>query len=152
MRRRSPSQYNATRRRPCIEFPAAGDFFSMSDPFCDSASSYRRQARLAGLSNLRPTMTTLLTFLTVEPAKQSQVLDMLRDNIQTVIRTLDGWIATDLIAVADGTRIVIHSQWRDAAAVAAMRTDPRMVGYYPKLAALAKIDSIMGDVVHAAKP
>lgn len=97
-------------------------------------------------------MTTLLIPLTVEPAKQSQVLDMLRDNIQTVIRTLDGWIATDLIATADGTRIVIHSQWRDAAAVAAMRTDPRMVDYYPKLAALAKIEAIMGDVVHAAKP
>jgi quinol monooxygenase YgiN len=107
---------------------------------------------LAGLPNLRPTMTTLLTFLTVEPAEQSQVLDMLRDNIQTVIRMLDGWIATDLVAAADGTRIVIHSQWRDAAAVAAMRTDPRMVDYYPRLAALARIESVMGDVVHTAKP
>ncbi len=97
-------------------------------------------------------MTTLLTSLTVEPAKQSQVLDMLRDNIHTVIHTLDGWIATDLIAAADGTRIVIHSQWRDAAAVAAMRTDPRMVDYFPKLAALARIESIMGEVVHAARP
>lgn len=96
-------------------------------------------------------MTTLLIPLTVDPANQSQVLDMLRENINTVIRTLDGWIATNLIATADGTRIVIHSQWRDAAAVAAMQTDPRMVAYYPKLAALAMIEAIMGEVVHAAK-
>lgn len=96
-------------------------------------------------------MTTLLIPLTVDPAKQSHVLDMLRDNIHTVIRTLDGWIATDLIASADGTRIVIHSRWRDAAAVTAMRTDPRMVAYYPKLAALATIETIMGEVVHAAE-
>jgi quinol monooxygenase YgiN len=96
-------------------------------------------------------MTTLLIPLTVDPANQSQVLEMLRDNIHTVIPTLDGWIATDLIATADGTRIVIHSQWRDAAAVKAMQTDPRMVAYYPKLAALAAIEAIMGEVVHAAK-
>jgi quinol monooxygenase YgiN len=96
-------------------------------------------------------MTTLLIPLTVDPANQGQVLEMLRDNINTVIRTLDGWISTSLIATADGTRVVIHSQWRDAAAVAAMRTDPRMVAYYPKLAALATIEAIMGEVVHAAK-
>lgn len=96
-------------------------------------------------------MTTLLIPLTVVAANQNQVLDMLRDNIDTVIRTLDGWIATNLIATADGTRIVIHSQWRDAAAVKAMQADPRMVAYYPKLAALATIEAIMGDVVHAAK-
>jgi quinol monooxygenase YgiN len=96
-------------------------------------------------------MTTSLIPLTVDPANQGQVLDMLRDNINTVIRMLGGWIATDLIATADGTRIVIHSQWRDAAAVAAMQTDPRMVAYYPKLAALATIEAIMGEVVHAAK-
>jgi len=96
-------------------------------------------------------MTTLMIPLTVDPANQSRVLDMLRDNIHTVIHTLDGWISTDLIASADGTRIVIHSQWRDPEAVAAMRADPRMAAYYPKLAAFATIDPIMGDVVHAAK-
>ena len=96
-------------------------------------------------------MTTLLIPLTINPANLERVLDMLRDNIETVIRTLDGWIATELVAGADGTRIVIHSQWRDAAAVAAMRADPRMVAYYPQLAAVATIDAIMGEVVHAAR-
>jgi quinol monooxygenase YgiN len=96
-------------------------------------------------------MTTLLNILTVAPTERAQVLDMLRDNIDTVIRTLDGWISTSLIAAEDGKRIVIHSQWRDAAAVAAMRADPRMVAYFPKLAALASFDSIVGDVAHAAE-
>jgi hypothetical protein len=49
---------------------------------------------------------------------------MLQDNTDTVIRTLDGWISTSVIASADGTRVIIHSQWRDAAAVEAMRSDP----------------------------
>ena len=87
-------------------------------------------------------MTTLLNILTVDPVNQGQLLEMLRDNTDTVIRTLDGWISTSLIATADGTRFVIHSQWRDAAAVAAMRSDPRMVAYFPKLTALASFELV----------
>ena len=94
-------------------------------------------------------MTILLNILTVDPADEPVVLEMLRDNVERVIRTLDGWISTSLIASGDGKRIVIHSQWRDAAAVAAMRSEPRMVAYFPKLAALASFDSIVGEVAHA---
>jgi quinol monooxygenase YgiN len=94
-------------------------------------------------------MTTLVNVLTVDPTNQPRLLELLRDNIDTVISTLDGWIATNLIASADGTRVVIHSQWRDAASVEAMRRDPRMVAYFPRIAALAAFDSIVGDVVHS---
>lgn len=96
-------------------------------------------------------MTTLLNILIVDPVNQAQLVEMLRDNTDTVIRSLDGWIATSLIASADGTRVVIHSQWRDLAAVSAMRADPQMVAYFPKLAALASFDSIVGDVAHATE-
>ena len=93
-------------------------------------------------------MTTLLNILTVDPAKQAQLLDLLRVNTDTVVRTLDGWISTSLIASADRTRVVIYSQWRDAASIEAMRRDPRMVAYFPRITALAAFDSIVGDVAH----
>jgi quinol monooxygenase YgiN len=96
-------------------------------------------------------MTTLLNILTLDPANQGRLLEMLRDNTDTVIRTLHGWISTTLMASADGTRVVICSQWRDAAAIAAMRSDPRMVAYFPKVAALASLDSIIGEVAHATE-
>jgi len=54
-----------------------------------------------------------------------------------------------VIASADGTRVIIHSQWRDAAAVEVMRSDPRMAAYLPKLVALASFDSIFGEVAYA---
>lgn len=95
-------------------------------------------------------MTTLINVLTVDPENQGALVELLRSNTDTVIRTLDGWIATNLIASNDGARVVIHSQWRDAAAVDAMRRDPRMVAYFPQIAALAKFDSIVGEIVHAA--
>src|SRR5690242_20015423 len=93
-------------------------------------------------------MTTLINVLTVDPANQKQLLALLRANTDTVIRTLDGWVATELIASADGTRVIIHSQWRDTASVEAMRRDPRMVSYFPRIAALATFDSIVGDVAY----
>jgi quinol monooxygenase YgiN len=96
-------------------------------------------------------MVTLLNILTVDPTNQPQLLQMLQANVDTVICTLDGWIASDLIASSDGERVIIHSQWRDGAAVAAMRSDPRMVAYFPKIAALASFDSIVGEVAYSAK-
>lgn len=96
-------------------------------------------------------MTTLINVLTLlDPANQPKLLELLRTNVDTVIRTLDGWIATSLIAAADGTRVVIHSQWRDTAAIQAMQRDPRMTAYFPRIAALAAFESIAGDVAHAA--
>jgi quinol monooxygenase YgiN len=94
-------------------------------------------------------MTTLLNVLTVDPANQPQLLELLRASTDTVVQTLDGWIATQLIASPDGTRVAIHSQWRDAGAVEAMRRDPRMAAYFPRIAALAAFDSVVGDVVHS---
>lgn len=90
---------------------------------------------------------TLINVLTVEPQNQAKLIDLLRENTETVIRTLDGWIATDLIASADGTSVVIHSRWESQAHVGAMRADPRMTAYFPKIAALASLNSIAGKVV-----
>ncbi|HLH96538.1 MAG TPA: antibiotic biosynthesis monooxygenase [Xanthobacteraceae bacterium] len=90
---------------------------------------------------------TLVNVLSVEPQKQHELVDLLRHNTETVIKTLKGWIATDLIASSDGKRVVIHSQWDNAADIEAMRADPRMQAYFPKIKALASLDSIAGAVV-----
>lgn len=95
--------------------------------------------------------TTLVNILTVDPALQPRLLSMLRENTDTVISTLDGWISTELIASADGERVVIVSQWRDDEAVSAMRAEPRMAAYFPRLAALAKFDSVVGRQFHARR-
>jgi quinol monooxygenase YgiN len=90
---------------------------------------------------------TLVNILSVEPAKQQELIDSLRQNTETVIKTLKGWIATNLVASSDGKRVVIYSQWDAVADVEAMRTDPRMLAYYPRITALASLDSIVGTAV-----
>jgi quinol monooxygenase YgiN len=92
---------------------------------------------------------TLVNILSVEPQKQQELLDLLRQNTEAVIQALKGWIATDLIASSDGKRVVIHSQWDSAADIEAMRADPRMQAYFPRIKALASLDSTMGAVVMA---
>lgn len=89
---------------------------------------------------------TLINILAVPAEKQQMLVDLLRENTETVIRTLKGWIATDLIASSDGEQVVIHSRWETQADVAAMRADPRMVAYFPRIAALASLKSIVGEV------
>jgi quinol monooxygenase YgiN len=95
---------------------------------------------------LDPTAATLVNVLTCDPSDQPKLLDLLRENIDNVIATLDGWRSTTLVAAPDGVRVIIISQWRDAAAVTSMQSDALMQAYFPKIAALAAFDSTPGIV------
>jgi quinol monooxygenase YgiN len=96
-----------------------------------------------------PAATTLVNVLTCDPANQAALVDLLRQNTDAVIVTLDGWRSTSFVAAQDGTRVVIISQWRDPAATGAMQGDARMQAYFPRIAALATLDSVMGAVAYA---
>lgn len=89
----------------------------------------------------------LINLLKVKPGKQDALLALLKQNVDTVIRTLRGWKTTRLIAAEDGSGVVIYSEWETPAAVEAMRNDLRMKAYFPKIAELASFDSIMGSAV-----
>jgi quinol monooxygenase YgiN len=72
------------------------------------------------------TVTTLINILTVEPENQQKLIKLLRDNTESVVRRLDGWISTSFIAATDQRHVVIYSQWRDLASVEAIQTNPDM--------------------------
>ena len=100
-------------------------------------------------------ITTLINILTVEPESQQKLIELLRRSTENVVSKLDGWISTSFIAAKDQRQVVIYSQWRDVASVEAMRANPDMVAYFPKIAALAAFDGFAGDVVynhHASCP
>ncbi len=89
----------------------------------------------------------LINLLKVKPDKQDALIALLKENTETVIRTLAGWKTTRLIAAQDGTGVVIYSEWESPAAVEAMRADPRMKAYFPGITELANLHSIMGSTV-----
>jgi quinol monooxygenase YgiN len=94
------------------------------------------------------TLINLINVLTVEPENQEKVIELLRGNTENVVSRLDGWISTSFITAKDQHRVVIYSQWRDLASVQAMRANPDMVAYFPRIAALAAFDAFAGDVVY----
>jgi quinol monooxygenase YgiN len=98
------------------------------------------------------TSVILVNLLKVKSGKQDALIALLKQNIDTVIRTLHGWKATRLIAAKDGAGVVIYSEWESPAAIEAMRSDPRMKAYFPEIAELASLDSIMGSVVLSETP
>jgi len=89
----------------------------------------------------------LINLMKVKPGKQDALIALLKQNTDTVIRTLQGWKRTRLIAAKDGAGVVIYSEWESPAAVEAMRSDPRMKAYLPKIAELASLDSMVGSAV-----
>lgn len=89
----------------------------------------------------------LITVLKVQPGKQDALIALLKQKTDAVIRTLDGWKTTRLIAAKDGASVVIYAEWESPAAVAAMRNDPRMQAYVPRISELASLDSIVGSPV-----
>jgi quinol monooxygenase YgiN len=115
------------------------------DPFPPFGSSLacpkrRRQA-------MSDESVILINLLKVEPGKQDALIALLKQTTESVVRTLNGWRTTRLVAAKDGAGVVIYSEWESAAAVEAMRSDPRMKAYVPKVMELASLDSVMGSAV-----
>lgn len=89
----------------------------------------------------------LINLLKAKPGKQDALIALLKRNTETVVRTLDGWKTTRLIAAKDGAGVVIYSEWDTPAAIEAMRGDPRMKAYFPEILELASLDSVTGSAV-----
>ena len=96
------------------------------------------------------TPVTLINVMKVEPGRQDALIALLEDNVENVIVTLDGWRTTRLIAAKDGASVIIYSEWNTPADVEAMRSDPRMQAYFPRISAIATIDSTIGEAVFTA--
>src|SRR6202041_4149946 len=69
-------------------------------------------------------VTTLVNILTLEPENQQKLIRLLRDNTESVVCRLDGWISTSFIAATDQRHVLIYSQWRDLAAVKRCKPTP----------------------------
>jgi quinol monooxygenase YgiN len=89
----------------------------------------------------------LINLLKAKPGKQEALIATLKQNTETVIRTLRGWKSTRLIAAKDGVGVVIYSEWETPADIENMRSDPRMKAYFPEILELASLESIMGSAV-----
>lgn len=95
---------------------------------------------------------TLINVMKVQAGMQAALIVLLQENVEKVVTTLDGWRTTRLIAAQDGASVIIYSEWDTPAAIEAMRSNPRMQAYFPRVLELADVESTIGEAVFTASP
>ena len=82
-------------------------------------------------------VATLINVFTVEPDRQRRLVDLLVRATDEVMRHLPGFVAANIHASSDGTRVVNYAQWQSADAFQAMLGDPTAQAHMREAAALA---------------
>jgi antibiotic biosynthesis monooxygenase (ABM) superfamily enzyme len=67
---------------------------------------------------------TLINVFDVNPSNQRELLDVLTEGTEQVMRHRPGFISVNLLASNDGTRVVNYAQWRSLDDLKAALADP----------------------------
>jgi quinol monooxygenase YgiN len=86
---------------------------------------------------LDPVVTLVNTF-TVKPERQAELVRLLDQATEQVIRHLDGFVSANIHTSLDGQHVANYAQWRDEAAFRAMMADERTREHRERAAALAE--------------
>jgi hypothetical protein len=82
-------------------------------------------------------VATLINVFTVEAARQRELVDLLVVATEEVMHYLPGFIAANIHASADGTRVVNYAQWESADAFHAMLNNASAQVHMRQAAAIA---------------
>jgi heme-degrading monooxygenase HmoA len=91
---------------------------------------------MATISSDAKLMTLINTFY-VEPGKADQLIELLVDATEKVMRNRPGFISANFHKSEDGTRVVNYAQWASKADFAAMQADPEAQIHMKQAGALA---------------
>jgi quinol monooxygenase YgiN len=92
-------------------------------------------------------VTTLVNVFTVEPDNQQKLVQVLKEGTETFFSKQPGFISSSVHASKEGRRAINYSQWASAGDIENFRRDPRFAPYIQRLAALAKAETILCEVV-----
>jgi heme-degrading monooxygenase HmoA len=82
-------------------------------------------------------VATLINVFTVQAARQPELVDLLVAATEEVMQHLPGFIAANIHASDDGTRVVNYAQWETADAFHAMLDTPAAQVHMRQAAAVA---------------
>ncbi|MEY4580476.1 MAG: hypothetical protein RL701_5179 [Pseudomonadota bacterium] len=89
------------------------------------------------ISKLNSVVTLINTF-TVEPEQQAELVRVLDEATEQVMRHIDGFVSANIHASLDGEHVANYAQWRDEAAFRAMLADPRAKEHMGRASKLAR--------------
>jgi hypothetical protein len=91
---------------------------------------------------------TLINVFEVDPSDQRQLVALLVEGTEEVIRHRPGFVSVNILASNDGTRVVNYAQWRRHEDVKATLGDPDAQGYAHRAADLAVATPHVHSVVY----
>ncbi len=83
---------------------------------------------------------TLVNVFTVKPEKQRELVDLLNEASETVMRHQPGFLSASIHESTDGTRVVNYAQWDSVAAFKTMLGNEKAREHMGKIASLAESD------------
>jgi quinol monooxygenase YgiN len=72
----------------------------------------------------KKTICTLINVFTVKPERQQELLDVLTEATEEVIKHLPGFISANFHKSVDGIRVANYAQWENPEALQAMLSHP----------------------------
>ena len=95
---------------------------------------------------------TFVNVLAVDPERQQELVDLLREGAESVIRRRPGFVALRLLAAVDGSQVISIADWSGADAAKATMDDPDAAAYARRAAEIATPAPALHRVVseHAA--
>lgn len=88
-----------------------------------------------------------INVFTVEPDKQSELVELLTMATQDSVRHARGFISATLHRSLDGTKVTMYALWRSQEDYQAMRENPAPLPYLQRALAIATFDPGMYEIV-----
>jgi quinol monooxygenase YgiN len=95
---------------------------------------------------------TFINVFSVDPANQSQLVQILTQVTETIVRHKSGFISASLYRSIDGKKVTMHAQWESSEAYQAMRDDPAPRPYLEQALAIAKFEPGMYELARTFLP
>ena len=93
-------------------------------------------------------VVTLINIFSVEPAQQQQLLDILVEATEQVMKDLPGFVSANSHRSTDGSRVVNYAQWRSREDFEAMPVNPAAQAHMAAAAELATFEPHLYEVAH----
>lgn len=91
-------------------------------------------------------VTTLINVFTVEPERQRELVDLLEQATEQIMRHRPGFVSANIHASLDGERVVNYAQWRSREEFDAMLADPQAREHMAEISAVAHSDPKIYEV------
>ena len=92
-------------------------------------------------------VVTLINTFTVEAERQQELVQLLVEATDLVMRRLPGFVSANIHRGLDGTHVANYAQWRSREDFEAMLQNPEAKEHMGRAAALARFEPLLYEVV-----